>query len=62
MAFPDPPTESSVGTDEISQFLFGELLCMLRVYDRVGLAEDSRIAPSTMWPSASNNSVGAPDF
>jgi hypothetical protein len=34
---------------------------MLRVYDRVEFAEDSRIAPSSMLPSASHNSVGTPD-
>jgi hypothetical protein len=32
MAFPDPPTANcAAGADEISQFLFGELLRMLRV-------------------------------
>jgi hypothetical protein len=47
MAFPDPPAANfAAGTDEISQFLFGELLRMLRVYDRVGPAEDSRVTPS----------------
>jgi hypothetical protein len=62
LAFPDPPAANcAAGTDEISQFLFGELLRMLRVFDRVGLVEDSREAPSPMWPSASLNSVGAPD-
>lgn len=62
-AFPDPPAANfSAGAGEISQFLFGELLRMLRVYDRVGLAEDSRVSPSPMWPSASLNSVGAPDW
>jgi hypothetical protein len=61
LAFPDPPAANcTTGTDEISQFLFGELLRMLRVFDRVGLVEGSRIAPSPMWPSASLNSVGAP--
>lgn len=54
MAFPDPPAANfTAGADEISQFLFGELLRMLRVFDRVGLVEDSRVAPSPMWPSAS---------
>lgn len=62
MAFPDPPAANcAAGADEISQFLFGELLRMLRVFDRVGLAEGSRVAPSPMWPYASLNSVGAPD-
>jgi hypothetical protein len=61
-AFPDPPTVNCpAGTGEISQFLFRELLRMLRVYDRVGLVEGSRVAPPPMWPSASHNSVGAPD-
>ena len=61
-AFPDPPTVNCpAGTGEISQFLFRELLRMLRVYDRVGLVEGSRVAPPPMWPSASLNSVGAPD-
>lgn len=60
--FPDPPAANcAAGTDQISQFLFGELLRMLRVFDRVGLVEDSREAPSPMWPSATLNSVGAPD-
>jgi hypothetical protein len=54
MTFPDPPAANfTAGADEISQFLFGELLRMLRVFDRVGLVEDSRVAPSPMWPSAS---------
>lgn len=62
LAFPDPPAANcSAGTDEISQFLFRELLRMLRVFDRVGPAEDSRVAPSPVWPSTSLNSVGAPD-
>ena len=53
MAFPDPPAANcSAGADEISQFLFGELLRMLRVFDRVELAEGSREAPSSMLPSA----------
>lgn len=61
-AFPNPPAANfTAGTGEISQFLFGELLRMLRVFDRVGLAQGSRVAPSSMWPSASLNSVGAPD-
>jgi len=61
MAFPDPPAANrAAGANEISQFLLEELLRMLRVFDRVGLAEDSRVAPSSMWPSASLNSVGAP--
>lgn len=43
IAFPDPPAANcSAGADEISQFLIRELLRMLRVYDRVGPAEDSR--------------------
>ncbi len=45
-AFPDPPAANcAAGTDEISQVLFGELLRMLRVFDRVGLVEDSRLRP-----------------
>ncbi len=49
MAFPDPPTANcAAGADEISQFLFGELLRMLRVFDRVGLVEGSRVTPSPM--------------
>jgi hypothetical protein len=61
-AFPDPPAANfAAGADEISQFLFGEFLRMLRAFDRVWLAEDSRVASSSMWPSASLNSVGAPD-
>ena len=61
-AFPDAPAANfTAGAGEISQFLFGELLRMLRVFDRVGLVEGSRVAPCPMWPSASLNSVGAPD-
>jgi hypothetical protein len=46
-AFPDPPAANfPAGAGEISQFLFGELLRMLRVYDRVGPVEDSRVTPS----------------
>lgn len=50
----------SPGTDEISQFLYRELR-MLRVFDRVEPGEDSRVAPLSVLPSASINSVGAPD-
>lgn len=32
---------------------------MLRVCDRAGPAEGLRVAPSSVWPSASLNSVGA---
>jgi len=61
-AFPDPPAVNcSAGTDEISQFLCKEFACMLRVCDRAGPVEGSRVAPSSVWPSASLNSVGAPD-
>ena len=52
-AFPDPPAANrTAGAGKISQFLFRELLRMLRVFDRVGLVEGSRVAPSPMWPSA----------
>lgn len=62
LAFPEPPAaKCAAGAGEISQFLFRELLRMHRVYDRVGLVEGSRVAPSLMWPSASLNGVGAPD-
>lgn len=44
-AFP-PAANFSAGTGEISQFLFGELLRMLRVFDRVGPDGDSRVTPS----------------
>jgi hypothetical protein len=49
MAFPDPSTPTAgftvlVDTDEISQFLCRELLCVLRVFDRAGLAGDSHSA------------------
>ena len=45
LAFPDPPTANcSVGSNEISQFLFKELLRMLRVFDRVEFAEGSHSA------------------
>ncbi|OOG57986.1 hypothetical protein B0E49_03845 [Polaromonas sp. C04] len=58
-AFPDSPAANfTAGADAISQFLFGELLRMLRVFDRVGLVEGSRVVSSPMWPSASLNSVG----
>jgi hypothetical protein len=61
LAFPDPPAANCApGADEISQFLFRKLLRMLRVFDRVGLVEDSRFAPSPMWPSASLNGVERP--
>lgn len=41
LAFPDPPAANrATGAGEISQFLFRELLRMLRVFDRVGLVED----------------------
>ena len=47
MPFPNPSTTAAdftvlADTDEISQFLCRELLCVLRVYDRAGPAEDSR--------------------
>ena len=46
LAFPDPPAANcSAGTDEISQFLCKELLRMLRFYDRVEPAGDSRKRP-----------------
>jgi len=61
-AFPDPPTaDNSAGSDEISQFLLGELLRMRRVFDRVESSGGSPVAPSSVWPSASLNSVGTPD-
>ena len=59
-AFPDPPDDNlTAGTGEISRFLFGELLRMPRVFQRVGLTEGLRVAPSPMWPSAPLNSIGA---
>jgi hypothetical protein len=46
-AFPNPPAANfTAGSGESSSFLFGELLRMLRVFDRAGLAEGSRVAPS----------------
>jgi hypothetical protein len=52
-AFPDLPTaDNSAGPDEISQFLFKELLRMRRVFDRVESSGGSREAPSSVWPSA----------
>jgi len=38
--FPDPPAANfAAGADGISQFLFGEFLRMLRIFDRMGLVE-----------------------
>ena len=43
-AFPDlPAANCSAGTDEISQFLCKEFPCMLRVGDRAGPFEGSRV-------------------
>ena len=54
MTFPDPPAANfAAGTNEFSQFLFGELLRMLRGFDRVGLVQDSPVAPSPIGPCAS---------
>ena len=38
---------------EISQFLYEELMRMLRVSDHAGFDRDSRIAPRAMLPSVS---------
>ena len=57
-AFPDLPTaDGSAGSDEISQFVFEELLRIRRALYRVESSGGSREAPS-VWPSASLNSVG----
>jgi len=52
-AFPDTPEATlAAGTGEISQFLFEGLFRMLRVFDRVEPSGGSRIAPSSVLPSA----------
>ncbi len=35
---------------------------MLRVSDRVESEDGSRVTPSSVWPSALHNCVGAPDI
>ena len=53
VAFPGTPeARLAAGTGEISQFLFEGLLRMLRVFDRVEPSGGSRIAPSSVLPSA----------
>jgi hypothetical protein len=52
-AFPDTPeAKLAAGTGEISQFLLEGLFRMLRVFDRVEPSDGSRIAPSSVLPSA----------
>ncbi len=58
LAFSDRPALLSAGTSGISRFPCKEFPHMLRVLDCAGSAHDLRIAPCTMLPSGSVNTVG----
>ncbi|MNV52638.1 hypothetical protein D3C71_1447400 [compost metagenome] len=61
LAFPAPPGACAPGTAEISQFLCEGLPDVHRVSDRAGSEHDWRIAPCSVLPSASVNSIGIPN-
>jgi hypothetical protein len=61
IAFPVLPEECSPGTVEISQLPCNRLPGMCRVFDRAGPSQGLRLTPCSVLPSASLNSVGAPD-
>src|SRR5262249_36135978 len=56
---PDAP--SAPGAPGTSRFPCGEFPRMLRVSDCAGSSGGSPIAPPSVWPSASHNSVGTPE-
>ncbi len=60
--FPVPPDIAPSGTDEISQLLCKQLPDMLRVSDRAGSQQDSRVAPCCVLPSVHNHGIGIPDL
>ncbi|CAN2968570.1 hypothetical protein METHPM2_130023 [Pseudomonas sp. PM2] len=62
LAFPAPPGACAPGTAEISQFLCGGLPDVHRVSDRTGSEHDWRISPCPVLLSASDNSIGVPDY
>ncbi len=53
-----PASPSWAGTSGISRFPCKQFLHMLRVFDCAGPSHGSRLAPCSVLPSASDNSVG----
>jgi hypothetical protein len=51
----------ATGDRGISRFSRMEIPYMLKFLDRAGSADDSRIAPPAMWPSACVDGVGTPE-
>ena len=61
-AFPDRPSPpSGEGIPGISRFPCMEFPHVRRVFDCAGPSDGLRLAPPSVWPSASLNSVGVPD-
>ena len=60
--FSAPPDLVPSDTDEISQLLCRQLPDMLRVSDRAGSQQDSRVAPCCVLPSDQNDGIGIPDL
>jgi hypothetical protein len=56
-----PTAPFPVGKQEISRFSRGVFLCMLRVFDHVGLSSPLAIPRREMVPSISSNNVGVPE-